>query len=257
MFRFAIATESERWAVVGFGGKKPTSTILSMPRYKDEPPAVRVYTVCDESRYLIVRNVPSLGCGDDLLKLFATYGDVEECKPMDAEDCEQFTDVYWIKFRLISNARFAKKKMDEFVFLGNRLQVSYAPQFESLDDTKDKLEGRRKEVLARLKPQRSKGHPVHNPFTSNEAPSLAASSQQLPKQTNSRLRGVGDSDYKSHTINNPLTRVSSDKDYFPSQSMNQAVKMVRDKLNKIQSSTEHLQAGPAPKKTRVDNRKRI
>lgn len=49
-----------------------------MPRYKDEPPAVRVYTVCDESRYLIVRNVPSLGCGDDLLKLFASYGEVEE-----------------------------------------------------------------------------------------------------------------------------------------------------------------------------------
>lgn len=25
---------------------------------------------------------------------------------MDAEDCEQFTDVYWIKFGLFSNARF-------------------------------------------------------------------------------------------------------------------------------------------------------
>ncbi|XWS22614.1 hypothetical protein CRYUN_Cryun29cG0051200 [Craigia yunnanensis] len=222
-----------------------------MPRYKDDhPPAVRVYTVCDESIYLIVRNVPALGCGDDLLKLFATYGDVEECKPMDAEDCEQFTDVYWIKFGLISNARFAKRKLDEFVFLGNRLQVSYAPQFESLDDTKDKLEGRRKAVLARLNPQRSKGHPVHHLFTSNEAPSLAASSQHLPKE-------VEDSDYKSHTNNAPITRVSSNKDYFPSQSMNQTVKTVRDKLNKIQSSTEHLQAGPAPKKTRVDNRRRI
>ncbi|MBA0757466.1 hypothetical protein Gotri_020564, partial [Gossypium trilobum] len=122
-----------------------------MPRYKDDPPAVRVYTVCDDSRYpfllklktilpqtqiyprkgnivhgyLIVRNVPALGCGDDLLKLFANYGDVEECKPMDAEDCEQFTDVYRIEFQLISNAR-------------NHLQVSYAPQFESLDNTKDR-----------------------------------------------------------------------------------------------------------------------
>ncbi|MBA0821465.1 hypothetical protein Goarm_018321 [Gossypium armourianum] len=135
-----------------------------MPRYKDDPPAVRVYTVCDDSRYpflvhlpilklktilpqtqiyprkgnivhgyLIVRNIPALGCGDDLLKLFANYGDVEECKPMDAENCEQFTDVYWIEFQLISNARFAKRKLDDFVFLGNHLQVSYAPQFESLD----------------------------------------------------------------------------------------------------------------------------
>nr|POF08011.1 hypothetical protein CFP56_17741 [Quercus suber] len=37
-----------------------------MAPYKDEPPAVCVYTVCDESRYLIVRNVLALGCGDDL-----------------------------------------------------------------------------------------------------------------------------------------------------------------------------------------------
>ncbi|OMO80180.1 Nucleotide-binding, alpha-beta plait [Corchorus olitorius] len=228
-----------------------------MPRHKDDPAAIRVYTVCDESRYLIVRNVPALGCGDDLLKLFATYGDVEECKPMDAEDCEQFTDVYWIKFRLVSNARFAKRKLDEYVFLGNRLQVSYAPQFETLDDTKDKLEGRRKEVLAKLNPPRSKGPPVHHMLTSNEAPMLGTSSQHLPKQINSRLRDVGDSEYTSHTNNAPITRVSTDTDYFPSQSMNQTVKMVRDKLNKIQSSTEHLQGGPASKKSRVDNRRRI
>jgi len=25
-----------------------------------------------------VRNIPALGCGDDLFKLFASYGDVEE-----------------------------------------------------------------------------------------------------------------------------------------------------------------------------------
>ena len=46
--------------------------------------------------------------------------------------------------------RFAKRKLDDFVFLGNRLQVSYAPHFETLSDTKDKLEGRRREVIARL-----------------------------------------------------------------------------------------------------------
>jgi hypothetical protein len=79
-----------------------------MRRYKDESPAVRVYTVSDESRfvflviplfylsinlicknlfqfyifelcrYLIVRNVPALGCGNDLFQLFSTYGQVEE-----------------------------------------------------------------------------------------------------------------------------------------------------------------------------------
>ncbi|KAF0918771.1 hypothetical protein E2562_026152 [Oryza meyeriana var. granulata] len=90
-----------------------------MPR---EAAAVRVYTVCDESKYLIVRNVPSLGCGDELANLFATYGPVEECTPMDAEDCEPYTDVFFIKFSHVSNARFAKRKLDKSVFLGNRLQ---------------------------------------------------------------------------------------------------------------------------------------
>ena len=79
------------------------SELEKMGRYKDETPAVRVYTVCDESRsvfdfvlvalwdqfieilkllfvfrYMIVRNVPALGCGDDLMRLFISYGEVEE-----------------------------------------------------------------------------------------------------------------------------------------------------------------------------------
>ncbi|ONI13423.1 hypothetical protein PRUPE_4G221000 [Prunus persica] len=230
-----------------------------MPRYKDEPTAIRVYTVCDESRYLIVRNVPALGCSAELLKLFASYGEVEECKPMDEEDCEPFTDVYWIKFRLVSNARFAKRKLDEYVFLGNRLKVSYAPEFESLAETKDKLEGRTREVLGRLNPGRSKGS------TANKSPALTDSSfgaipshpNCIPQLVNSSQRDSGESQLTSHVNNPPLSRISSDKEYFASQSMNQTAQMVREKLNKIQSSSEYLQDGHASKKPRVDNRRRI
>ncbi|TXG56273.1 hypothetical protein EZV62_017586 [Acer yangbiense] len=227
-----------------------------MPRNNNEPPAVRVYTICDESRYLIVRNVPAIGCGDDLLKLFASYGDIEECKPMDAEDCEQFTDVYWIKFRLVSNARFAKRKLDEFVFFGNRLDVSYAPQFESLADTKDKLESRRKEVLARLNPGRSKMHTSQTSVVLNEASLVAAPSQSnfISEQITSNQR---DSSESQDIAYSQITRVSSNKDYFASHSMNETVRLVRGKLNKIESSAEHLQGGPPSKKTRVDNRRRI
>lgn len=53
-------------------------------------------------------------------------------------------------FNCFLHLRFAKRKLDDFVFLGNRLKVSYAPYFESLTDTKEKLECRRNEVLARL-----------------------------------------------------------------------------------------------------------
>ncbi|KAL6566513.1 hypothetical protein OROGR_002128 [Orobanche gracilis] len=227
-----------------------------MPRYKDEPPAVRVYTVFDESKYLIVRNVPSLGCGEELMKLFSTYGQVEECNPMDAEECEPYTDVYWIKFHQFNNARFAKRKLDESVFIGNRLQVSYAPEHESLFDTKDKLEGRRNEVLARLNPRRYKGLSESD---STIEPSLVSNSllkdifqptsSLIPSQlSESQMDAVG------HTSSTVLA--SSNKEYFPSESMNRTVHLVREKLNKIQSSVEHKEADSS-KRARVDNRRRI
>ncbi|XP_030491659.2 uncharacterized protein LOC115707752 [Cannabis sativa] len=229
-----------------------------MPRYRDDPPAVRVYTVCDESRYLIVRNVPALGCGEELLKLFSTYGDIEECKPMDAEECEAYTDVYWIKFRLVSNARFAKRKLDEYVFIGNPLKVSYAPHFETLSDTKEKLECRRREVLARPNSGRSKDSTIRNRGSWNEKLSEASPSQaSLPERVNTGQRNNGKRELISHVNNAPIARVSSEKEYFPSQSMNQTVRSVRDKLNKIQSSGDPLQHGSISKKPRLDNRRRI
>jgi hypothetical protein len=40
--------------------------------------SVRVYTLNQESKYLLVKNVPSLGATKELLKLFALYGPIEE-----------------------------------------------------------------------------------------------------------------------------------------------------------------------------------
>ncbi|XP_042496771.1 RNA-binding protein 48-like isoform X2 [Macadamia integrifolia] len=229
-----------------------------MPQNKDELPAIRVYTVCDESRYLIVRNVPALGCGDELLKLFGSYGEIEECKPMDEEDCEPFTDIYWIKFFQVSNARFAKRKLDEFVFYGNRLQVSYAPHFESLSDMKEKLEGRRKEVLARLN-RRPKGYTSHNQGVVNESfvPPAPPPSSCIPHQMISKQSEHAESEQSSHMNDPSLLMVSSNQEYFPSPSMNETVQLVRKKLEKIKSSTKHLDAQPGLKKPRVDNRRRI
>ncbi|GAB2297403.1 hypothetical protein Dimus_031508 [Dionaea muscipula] len=232
-----------------------------MPRYKDEPPAVRVYTVCDESKYLIVRNVPALGCGDELKQLFAKYGDVEECKPMDAEECEPFTDVYWIKFCQINNARFAKRKLDESVFLGNRLQVSYAPNYESLSDTKEKLEGRRKEVLARLKlltAGSSKRSECQYPKDTSDPLSAGNNSGSVSCYSDHKQSWHAKESYHTSQGNHSLTtRVSSNQDYFTSQSMNATVQMVREKLDEIGSSASHVQPSPQTKKARVDNRRRI
>ncbi|XP_024991075.1 RNA-binding protein 48 isoform X1 [Cynara cardunculus var. scolymus] len=224
-----------------------------MPRNKDEAAAVRVYTVCDESKYLIVRNVPALGCGDELRKLFGGYGEIDEFIPLDDEDCEPFTDVYWIKFHQVNNARFAKRKLDESVFIGNRLQVSYAPQYESLSDTKEKLEGRRLEVLARLNPGRSKSSTVPSAVSSSHSILLTT-----PSQTNfiSQPSNIQQSDPLEPQPQHFTSTVSSNQDYFPSESMNQTVRLVREKLNKIESDAETLKAGSS-KRARTDNRRRI
>ncbi|KAM0864233.1 hypothetical protein ACQ4PT_044040 [Festuca glaucescens] len=224
-----------------------------MPRDRDEPAAVRVYTVCDESKYLVVRNVPALGCGDELGTLFSTYGPLEECKPMDAEDCEEYTDVFFIKFSQVSNARFAKRKLDESAFLGNRLQVSYAPQFESVEDTKEKLEVRRKEVLGRIRsPAGSRPEGL-----SQYSPGQGSSSGNSHHQMTSNKRDYMKTIHASHTEDARFSHVSSNKEYFPSESMNATVNLVRQKLDKIQSGSDTSDAAATSKKPRVDNRRRI
>lgn len=59
--------------------------------------------------------------------------------------------VLFLFFQLCFNGRFAKRKLDDFNFLGNLLQVNYAPMYESVLDTKDKLEERRSVLLSRIR----------------------------------------------------------------------------------------------------------
>lgn len=56
--------------------------------------------------------------------------------------------MYWIKFAAIDAARIAKKKLDSRSFFGKDLHVCYAPEFESVQDTRQKLQQRR-QVIAR------------------------------------------------------------------------------------------------------------
>ncbi|GBG74794.1 hypothetical protein CBR_g19306 [Chara braunii] len=69
---------------------------------------------------------------------------------LDEEECAPFTDVYWLKFVHISNARFAKRKLDDYKFLGNIIKVTYAPEQESPSETRAKLEERCRIVLRRM-----------------------------------------------------------------------------------------------------------
>ncbi|ORY06353.1 hypothetical protein K493DRAFT_23917, partial [Basidiobolus meristosporus CBS 931.73] len=128
--------------------------------------AVKVYTVHQESRYLLIERVPALGNTKELLEICSLYGSIEEYRLLDDYPSEEFYDVYWIKYGSLLDARYlvvlsllirnekliqayprmAKRKLDDYVFFGSPLQIRYCPEYETVEDTREKLIDRRRVV---------------------------------------------------------------------------------------------------------------
>ncbi|KAF7691335.1 RNA-binding protein 48 [Silurus meridionalis] len=118
------------------------------PKYREgrRPKAVKVYTINLESRFLLVQGVPAIGVMAELVQLFALYGVIEEYRILDEYPAEQFTEVYLIKFQKLTMARAAKRNTDEKSFYGGILHVCYAPEYETVEDIRKKLQDRRSYV---------------------------------------------------------------------------------------------------------------
>uniref|UniRef100_A0ACD5YMF0 Uncharacterized protein n=1 Tax=Avena sativa TaxID=4498 RepID=A0ACD5YMF0_AVESA len=114
-----------------------------------------------------------------------------------------------------SSRRFAKRKLDESVFLGNRLQVSYAPQFESLEDTKEKLEVRRKEVLVRIRSTAGSRTEGLSQYSLGQGSSSGNSHHQM----SSNKREYTKTFYTSHMGDARFSHVSSNKVLPPFQNL--------------------------------------
>lgn len=69
---------------------------------------------------------------------------------------EQFTECYHVQYQRIQSARIAKRLLDTKSFYGSILHICYAPECESLQETKAKLQQRKRDVLNRL-PKTQKG----------------------------------------------------------------------------------------------------
>eukprot|EP00898_Chlorokybus_atmophyticus_P004851 jgi/Chlat1/5367/Chrsp35S05212 len=154
--------------------------------------AVRVYTVADESRYVIVRNVPAVRVIGELIAEFGAFGEILEYKELTDEAREEFTQVVWIKYANIQSARFAKRKMDEYSFFGAHLAVLYAPQYETVAETVDKLEERRRKVGVKLREhaRELKGQRMNEGGSGREtsiggSSHASASSHRVPPDTTS------------------------------------------------------------------------
>ncbi|XP_029298962.1 RNA-binding protein 48 [Cottoperca gobio] len=122
---------------------------ISRPKYRDgrKAKAVKVYTINLESSYLMVQGVPAIGVMPELIQLCALYGVVEEYKPLDEYPAEEFTEVYLVKFQRLTSARAAKRHMDEKSFYGGVLHVCYVPEYETVEDTRLKLQDRRRYII--------------------------------------------------------------------------------------------------------------
>ncbi|XP_072507605.1 RNA-binding protein 48 isoform X2 [Notamacropus eugenii] len=105
-----------------------------------------VYTVNLESRYLIIQGVPAVGVMKELIEQFALFGAIEQYNALDEYPAEEFTEVYLIKFQKLQSARIAKRKLDERSFFGGLLHVCYAPEFETVQETREKLQERRRYI---------------------------------------------------------------------------------------------------------------
>ncbi|XP_053117742.1 RNA-binding protein 48 isoform X2 [Hemicordylus capensis] len=146
----AAAAESDTGGEVGgvYQHHAQQTVCASRAKYREgrRPRAVKVYTVNLESRYLLIQGVPALGVMKELVEQFALYGTIEEYNPLDDYPAEEFTEVYLIKFQKIQSARIAKRKLDERSFFGSLLHVCYAPEFETVQETREKLQDRRKYI---------------------------------------------------------------------------------------------------------------
>jgi len=65
-----------------------------------------VYTVNQESRYLLLQGVPALGVVSDLIKLCALYGAVDEYRILHEYPTEEFQQVIWVKYQKLQAARW-------------------------------------------------------------------------------------------------------------------------------------------------------
>lgn len=127
--------------------------------------AVKAYSVASESRHLLVFGVPQIDLLRELKAEFRRHGTVhlvqnvtETIKAAGSVPVEPFTDVFHVQFEKLDRARRAKKLLDARNFYGGILHISYAPERESIEELRQKLLQRRREIAFRVstKKQRQK-----------------------------------------------------------------------------------------------------
>lgn len=115
--------------------------------------AVKVYTITSESSHLFIYGVPKINLRNELKTACLKYGKMKAYHCVTGYKTEIFTECYHVHFERIQSARVAKRLLDNKSFYGGILHVCYAPEYETIEDTRAKLQHRLKDVRSRLQKQ--------------------------------------------------------------------------------------------------------
>lgn len=209
------------------------------PRYRQgrKDTAVKVYTINQESKYLLIIGVPAVGAKEELENLCNNFGEVIILHPLDDYPCEEFTETYLVCYARFQSSRVAKRKLDGRSLLGGVLHVCYAPEFETADETRTKLIERQKYVSistrsgftgpwdtrSALKQSRPK------PFLDNANSSSAANLSNLPSDSACES---GESTYiwagKTYTLSQYVNAQQCDAENVRDQSLPPVVEQSTD-----------------------------
>ncbi|XP_022830284.1 uncharacterized protein LOC111359074, partial [Spodoptera litura] len=108
----------------------------------------QAYSINNESKHLLVFGVPALNLRQETKALFSKFGKLQF--NITKYPAEQFTETYHANFEDIQSARLAKKMLDTKNYYGGHLHISYAPELETLEETRQKLMLRKQNVIGRL-----------------------------------------------------------------------------------------------------------
>lgn len=119
-----------------------------------------IYTILEESCYLVFEQIPAYHLEQELLRQCRLIGHVtshEQLKEHPA--ASKLLDAFLIKLESVAVARKVKRKLDDSIFYGGQIRVHYAPERETVEDTRSKLNERQVAVTRHLQPVRLRSEP--------------------------------------------------------------------------------------------------
>ncbi|XP_077283981.1 uncharacterized protein LOC143909726 [Arctopsyche grandis] len=112
--------------------------------------AVKAYTINNESSHILVFGVPKINLRQELKQLLQKYGKIKSLSASPIYPTEQFTECYHVNYENFQSARIAKKFVDMRSFYGGILHICYAPELETIEQTRQKLKYRMLSVKRQL-----------------------------------------------------------------------------------------------------------